>query len=69
MNTFMQFFHPSNPMFYIIIIWSLSWKGVALWHAARNKQLAWFIAILIINTVGIFDIIYLIFFKKDKSFK
>jgi methionyl-tRNA synthetase len=43
-----------------IIIWALFWKGMALWRAARLKQAGWYIALLIINTVGIFEIIYLI---------
>ena len=50
-----------NPMvFTTLIIWSFFWKGLALWRAARLKQAGWFIALLVINTVGIFEIIYLI---------
>lgn len=44
----------------VVIIWSLVWKGFALWRAARLKQTGWYIALLIINTLGIFEIIYLI---------
>ncbi len=47
----------------ILIVWSLIWKGIALWHSARNTQAAWFVAILIINTVGILEIVYLLFFR------
>lgn len=51
----------NNPaVFYPLIIWSVLWKGLALWRAARLKHLGWYIALLIINTVGIFEIIYLI---------
>jgi hypothetical protein len=35
----------------ILIIWSLIWKGVALWKAARNSHKAWFITLLIINDI------------------
>ncbi|MBS3159766.1 hypothetical protein J4436_03180 [Candidatus Woesearchaeota archaeon] len=45
-------------------IWSLIWSGIAMWKTARNNQLYWFIAILIINTLGILAIIYLLFFQK-----
>ena len=38
-------------------------KGFALWHAARNNQRNWFIALLIINALGILEIIYLIWFR------
>jgi methionyl-tRNA synthetase len=40
------------------------WKGLALWPAARNRQLVWYLALLIVNTVGILEIVYLIFFRK-----
>jgi methionyl-tRNA synthetase len=49
----------------IIALWSLVWQGFALWHAARNKQWGWFIALLIVHTAGILDIIYLVFFRAD----
>lgn len=47
-----------------LIIWEAVWKGIALWKAGRNNQLKWFIAILVLNTVGILPIIYLKFFQK-----
>jgi hypothetical protein len=49
-----------------LIIWELIWKGIALWKSGRNNQLKWFIAILILNTVGILPIIYLKFFQKKR---
>lgn len=67
MNNVMQILNPSSPIFYLLIAWSVVWKGIALWHSARNKQLVWYIAIFIINTVGILEIIYLIFFKRRKE--
>jgi len=47
----------------IISIWSLIWKGMALWKCGRNNQLAWFVIILIFNTAGILPIVYLLFFQ------
>ncbi|HHY38827.1 MAG TPA: hypothetical protein GX507_07875 [Clostridia bacterium] len=46
-----------------LIVWSVIWKGIALWHAARGGQKAWYIALLVINTVGILEIVYLLFFR------
>ena len=43
----------------VAIIWSLVWKGLALWRAAELRQKYWFTAILVINSLGILDIIYL----------
>lgn len=67
MNNVMQILNLSSPIFYLLIAWSVVWKGIALWYSARNKQLVWYIAIFIINTVGILEIIYLIFFKRRKE--
>lgn len=68
MNNVLQILQPGNPIFYVVITWAVIWKGIALWHAARNKQLAWYIALLIVNTVGILEIVYLIFYrKKDRT--
>ncbi|PIX80683.1 hypothetical protein COZ35_00105 [Candidatus Peregrinibacteria bacterium CG_4_10_14_3_um_filter_44_21] len=45
-------------------IWELIWKGIALWKCGRNNQMKWFIAILVLNTIGILPIVYLKFFQK-----
>ncbi|PJE68563.1 hypothetical protein COU96_03250 [Candidatus Shapirobacteria bacterium CG10_big_fil_rev_8_21_14_0_10_38_14] len=56
-----------NPGTLLILAWSLVWKGWALWRASKNDQKYWFIALLLLNTVGILEIIYLTFFqKKDR---
>jgi len=55
--------------FLILIAWSLFWKGLALWRAARDNRKYWFIAVLLLNTVGILPIIYLAFFQKKLKSK
>lgn len=40
-------------------IWEVTWKGFALWKAAKNNHKYWFIPLLIINSVGLLPIIYL----------
>jgi hypothetical protein len=47
----------------LLAIWDLIWRGIALWHTAKNKQKGWFICLLIFNTIGILPIIYLLGFK------
>lgn len=49
-----------------ILVWSLFWKGLALWRAGRNNQPYWFVALLIINTLGILEIAYLLWFENLK---
>ncbi len=48
-----------GPLFLVAIAWSLFWKGLALWHAGRRGQPWWFVIVLLVNTVGILEIIYL----------
>ena len=51
----------------ILIVWSLVWKGIALWKAARNSHQAWFVVMLIVNTIGILEIIYIYGFAKKSQ--
>jgi len=52
--------------FYLIGLWSLIWKGLALWRASKGDQKIWFVAILVLNTVGVLEIIYLFRFAKKR---
>jgi hypothetical protein len=47
-------------------IWSIFWKALALWRAARYSQKNWFIAIVILNTLGIVELFYLFYFAKKR---
>lgn len=51
----------------VVATWTIVLKGFALWHSARNYQKRWFIVLLIVNTFGILEIIYLAWFRKDKQ--
>lgn len=51
----------------LIGIWELLWKGFALWRAAKNDAQGWFIALMVINSVGILPILYLYVFGKKKE--
>lgn len=58
----------ANPSLLLILgLWTLPWKGVALWKSARQKQKWWFIALLIVNTIGILEILYIFIFSKSKK--
>jgi hypothetical protein len=50
--------------FAVLIIWSVIWKGIALWKSARNSQTVWYVIMLIVNTAGILEIIYIFGFSK-----
>ena len=53
----------NNPQIFWIIfltaLWVLPWKGVALWKAARLSHKKWFIAMLVLNTLAILEIVYI----------
>lgn len=53
--------------FVILIFWSLVWKGLALWKAAKNGDKAWYIFLLVVNTVGILEILYIYVFSKKEA--
>ena len=75
MHTFLPFYSPLTPammavfvpLFVAAMVWTIILKGFALWHAARGSQKWWFFFLLIANTLGILEIIYLIWFRKDIS--
>jgi len=51
----------------VLVIWSLAWKGVALWKAARNGDKVWYVILLIVNTLGLLEILYIFIFGKKKE--
>lgn len=42
----------------LLVAWSLLWKGLALWRAARRNEPVWYVVLLVVNTLGILEIIY-----------
>jgi len=62
-----MFFGGMGAWFFILIVWSLIWKGLALWKAAREGSKVWFVVLLVLNTAGILDILYLYVFSSKKE--
>ena len=50
----------------VITVWSTLLKGIALWRAANLKQRNWFIVMLIVNTIGILELVYLFRFASKR---
>lgn len=44
--------------------WALPWKAVALWRAARQGDKVWFVALLLVNTLALLEILYIFIFSK-----
>ena len=51
-------------IFALLIAWSMIWKGIALWKSARAGSKIWFVVLLVVNTVGILEILYIYVFSK-----
>lgn len=72
MQDFSRWGKPEDGLFWLAIaitVWEMIWKGKGMWRAARQDQGKWFVAILLINTMGILPIVYLNWFSKDKKKK
>jgi hypothetical protein len=54
-------------VFVVLVIWSFVWKAFALYRAGFNRSPVWFVVLLVLNTVGILDILYLFVWGKKKS--
>jgi len=52
---------------FVLILWSIFWKGLALWKAAREGSRIWFVVLLVVNTAGILEILYLYVFSKKSA--
>ncbi|OGZ41627.1 MAG: hypothetical protein A3C80_00285 [Candidatus Ryanbacteria bacterium RIFCSPHIGHO2_02_FULL_45_43] len=50
-----------------VALWTLPWKGYALWKSARLSDKRWFIVLLVLNTLAIVDIFYIFKFSKRQS--
>jgi hypothetical protein len=51
-----------------LALWSFIWKALALYRAGSNRSPVWFIVILLVNTLGVLEILYLLYFgKKNRS--
>ena len=72
---FLDQYIASNPqlipylsfLFAVLLVWSLVWKGLALWKSAQLGKKWWFTAMLLINTIGILEILYIFVFSKMKD--
>lgn len=50
---------PGRGVLAAAVGWSLAWKGASLWRAAQDRSKPWFVALLVTNTLGILDAVYL----------
>ncbi len=51
----------------LAMVWTLPWKGVALWRAARNRHLVWFVVLFLVNTLALLEIVYIFGFSRKRE--
>jgi hypothetical protein len=66
-ENFTTFISTHQWILILAAVWTIPWKGVALWKAARTRSVAWFVTLLIVNTLGILDIVYIFAFSEKKD--
>ena len=54
----------NQPLIIILMVADLILRGLALYKSAQKEQKFWFIALLIVNSVGILPLIYLLLSKR-----
>jgi hypothetical protein len=52
------------PIIFVLAIWSIYWKGMALWKASKKDDWWWFVVLMVVNTIGILEILYIYVFSK-----
>jgi RsiW-degrading membrane proteinase PrsW (M82 family) len=75
-NTQIESFLQSHPgLIYVLIfilIWKLTWYGLAIYKSAQKNQKAWFVILFIcafiLNDLGVLAILY-VFFNREKTEK
>ena len=65
----MELLNLSVVLTYLILLWSIPWKIIAMWKAGQNKSKIWFVVLMLLNTAGILEILYIFIFGKKKQIK
>lgn len=52
-------------MLMILVLIDLALKGWGMWRAARMQKKSWFIALLLINSMGILPVIFLLMTNEE----
>lgn len=56
----------TRPFIYILLVADLILRGISLYKSARKDQKVWFVALLVVNSLGILPLIYL-FLNRAKT--
>ena len=62
-----QFLMQNQWVIFVAVAWTLAWKGLALWKAAKTGAKGWFVVMMVVNTLGILEILYLYIFSEKEE--
>jgi hypothetical protein len=48
----------------IIGLWTVVWKGLALWKSSKKDHKVFFALLLVLNTLGLLEILYIFLLSK-----
>jgi hypothetical protein len=65
----LDFIDTKTLIILVAVLWSLPWKGFALWKSAKKGDSTWFIILLFVNTLAILEILYIFIFSERKNQK
>lgn len=63
LNEYITLFEENPGLIVFLLVWTTAWKGVALWKAGRKNSLPWFLALFLVNTLGVLPILYIFIFS------
>ena len=71
LNQQIEGFFANNPWAFVVLIlialWTIPWKGVALWHAAKRGEFWWFIVMLVLNDLALLELFYVLYWTRRKA--
>jgi hypothetical protein len=62
-----QYLQQNAWLLALVILWTLPWKAVTLWKAARLKQKVWFVILLCVNSMALLEIIYIFLVTRKRE--
>ena len=50
-------------MIWLLIIWTIVWKSIAAWYAAKNRQVFWYVFAWLSPTFGVIEMCYVYYMR------
>lgn len=51
----------------LVVVWDIAWRVIAVRRAVKNRQYRWIVPLVIVNSGGIFPMLYLWRWAKPKD--